>query len=103
MSRGGRVALIVAAWVGPLLWLALWSATTTSDGTVVSRPAAVLGDGRWGESLLVLEAYGGPPLRPGDEILRIEDREVATMAGSPVHLTAGRGDVLRYDVRRAAG
>jgi two-component system NarL family sensor kinase len=103
MSRGGRVALIVAAWVGPLLWLALWSATTTSDGTVVSRPAAVLGDGRWGESLLVLETYGGTPLRPGDEILRIEDREVATMAGSPVHLTAGRGDVLRYDVRRAAG
>ena len=33
MSRGGRLALIVAAWVGPLVWLAFWTSLATSDGT----------------------------------------------------------------------
>ena len=72
MSRAGRLALIVAAWVGPLVWLAFWAGMATSDGTVVSRPAAVLGEGRWDDSLVVLETYGGTPLQDGDEILQIE-------------------------------
>jgi two-component system, NarL family, sensor kinase len=103
MSRGGRLALIVAAWVGPLAWLAFWASTATSDGTVVSGPAAVLGEGRWGESLLVLETYGDTPLRPGDEILRIEDAEASALTTGAGHRSEGRGDVLRYQVRRPAG
>ena len=79
MSRGGRLALIVAAWVGPLVWLAFWAGMATSDGTVVSRPAAVLGEGRWDDSLVVLETYGGTPLQDGDEILQIEGAGVSEM------------------------
>jgi len=69
MSRAGRWALVTAAWVGPLLWLAFWTSLTPSDGTVVTRPGAVLGEGRWGESLLVLDTYGTTPLHTGDRIL----------------------------------
>ena len=79
MSRAGRLALIVAAWVGPLVWLAFWAGMATSDGTVVSRPAAVLGEGRWDDSLVVLETYGGTPLQDGDEILQIEGAGVSEM------------------------
>ena len=103
MSRGGRVALIVAAWVGPLAWLAFWATTATSDGTVVTRPAAVLGEGRWDDSLVVLETYGGTPLQVGDEIQEIEGTEVSELVGDADIPSARRDDVLRYQVRRQVG
>ena len=103
MSRGGRVALIVAAWVGPLGWLAFWPFTATSDGTVVSRPAAVLDEGRWDESLRVLETYGDTPLRPGDEILQIEGTAGRRARRPRRRRPPDRGDVLSYRVRRQAG
>ena len=103
MSRGGRVALIVAAWVGPLAWLAFWATTATSDGTVVTRPAAVLGEGRWDDSLVVLETYGGTPLQVGDEIQEIEGTEVSELVGGADVPSARRDDVLRYQVRRQVG
>src|SRR3954470_17867406 len=100
MSRVGRWALITAAWVGPLLWLALWASLTPSDGTVVTRPGAVLGEGRWGESMLVLDTYGATPLRPGDQIMAIEDAQVSALGDGSGLEQAARGDVLRYLVRR---
>ena len=103
MSRAGRLALIVAAWVGPLVWLAFWAGMATSDGTVVSRPAAVLGEGRWDDSLVVLETYGGTPLQDGDEILQIEGAGVSEMVSGADAPSVRRGDVLRYQVRRQVG
>ena len=103
MSRAGRLALIVAAWVGPLVWLALWTSMSTSDGTVVTRPGAVLGEGRWDDSLVVLETYGGTPLQDGDEILQIEGAGISEMVSGADASSAGRGDVLRYQVRRQVG
>src|SRR3954447_21908680 len=100
MSRTGRWALVTAAWVGPLVWLALWAFVTPSDGTVVTRPGAVLGEGRWGESLLVLETYGAPPLHTGDQILAIEDAESAGLASGARVPDATEGDVLHYLVLR---
>ena len=91
MSRGGRLALIVAAWVGPLVWLALWTSMATSDGTVVTRPAAVLGEGRWDDSPVVLETYGGTPLRVGDEILQIDGTEVSELVSGADAPSAGAG------------
>jgi two-component system, NarL family, sensor kinase len=100
MSRVGRWALVAAAWVGPLVWLALWASLTPADGTVVTRPGAVLGEGRWGESLLVLDTYGGTPLHTGDRILAIEDTEMAGLASGTGLADASRGDVLHYRVLR---
>ncbi len=103
MRRSGRLVLIAAAWVGPLVWLALWPLAGASDGTSVSAPGAVLGDGRWEESLLVLETYGGTPLRPGDEIIAIERTPVADLTGQTGLAEGERGDVLRYLVLRPSG
>src|SRR4051794_31038035 len=100
MSRTGRWALVTAAWVGPLVWLALWAFLTPSDGTVVTRPGAVLGEGRWGESLLVLDTHGGTPLHPGDHILAIEDAKMIALAGGAGIADASEGDVLHYRVLR---
>src|SRR4051794_7792001 len=100
MSRTGRWALITAAWVGPLLWLALWTSLTPSDGTVVTRPGAVLGEGRWGESVLVLDTHGATPLHTGDQILAIEDTEVSELATGEGLADAAQGDVLHYRVLR---
>jgi signal transduction histidine kinase len=101
MSRVAPWAFVAAAWLGPLVWLALWPLLTPSDGTVVTAPGAVLGDGRWGESMLVIDTHGGTPLRPGDRILAIEDTEVAGLGGGGTGLAdASRGDVLHYRVLR---
>ena len=100
MSRVAPWAFVAAAWLGPLVWLALWPLFTPSDGTVVTAPGAVFGDGRWGDSLLVLDTHGGTPLRPGDRILAIEDTEVAGMTGGTGLADASRGDVLHYRVLR---
>ncbi len=97
------MALIVAAWVGPLAWLAFWATTATSDGTVVTRPAAVLGDGRWDDSLVVLETYGGTPLQVGDEIRQVEGTTISELVSGAEVPSADRGDVLRYQVRRQVG
>jgi len=100
MSRAGRWALVTAAWVGPLLWLAFWTFLTPSDGTVVTRPGAVLGEGRWGESLLVLDTYGTTPLHTGDRILAIENAETTGLARGAGLADASEGDVLHYRVLR---
>ncbi|HEX5087896.1 MAG TPA: sensor histidine kinase [Nocardioides sp.] len=100
MSRTGRWALVTAAWVGPLVWLALWASLTPSDGTVVTRPGAVLGEGRWEDSLLVLETHGGTPLHTGDRILAIEDTEMPRLVSEARLADASEGDVLRYLVLR---
>ena len=75
----------------------------TSDGTVVTRPGAVLGEGRWDDSLVVLETYGGTPLQDGDEILQIEGAGVSEMVSGADASERRRGDVLRYQVRRQVG
>ena len=100
MRRAGRLGLVAAAWVGPLVWLGLWAVATPSDGTVVTGPGAVLGEGRWGESLLVLDTYGDTPLRAGDRILAIEDAEMSTLASGTRLPDAAEGDVLHYRVLR---
>src|SRR5262245_43025539 len=100
MSRSGRLALVTAAWVGPLLWLALWTLLTPSDGTVVTRPGAVLGEGRWGATLLVLDTHGDTPLHTGDRILAIDDAELTELINGTGLAEPERGDVLRYQVLR---
>jgi len=91
---------VTAAWVGPLLWLALWAFLTPSDGTVVTEPGAVLGEGRWGDTLLVLDTHGDTPLHPGDRIQAIEDTDLSELTSGAGLAQHGRGDVLRYQVLR---
>src|SRR6201988_2267295 len=100
MSRSGRWALVTAAWVGPLVWLALWVFLTPSDGTVVTRPGAVLGDGRGEATLLVLDTHGGTPLHTGDRIVAIDDTDLTELMNGPGLAEHERGDVLRYQVQR---
>jgi signal transduction histidine kinase len=83
-----------------LLWLALWVLLTPSDGTVVTRPGAVLGEGRWGETLLVLDTHGDTPLHTGDRILAIDDADVSELVSGAGLGEHERGDVLRYEVLR---
>ena len=101
-SRRSSGAWIAAAWTAPLLWLALTFATDVSDGSVVSSPTAVLGDGRWGSSVTVLETYGDTPLRPGDEIQSIELTPMDEWIAGSMELAVTKGDVLDYRVRRNA-
>ena len=74
MGGSRRSAYVAVAWLVPFVWLAVQPLLDPSDGTVVTSPTAVLGEGRWGASLLVLETYGDTQLRVGDEILSIDDR-----------------------------
>lgn len=101
MGRSRRSACIAVAWVAPLAWLALAVATAPSDGTVVSSPTAVVGDGRWGDSVTVLDTFGETPLREGDEILSIEARTISDwVAGGGTSRSIG--DLVDYRVRRPA-
>jgi signal transduction histidine kinase len=88
--------------VAPLVWLVPAFSTDVSDGTVVSSPTAVLGDARWGSSVTVLDTYGDTPLRPGDELLSIEQTPMADWAGGETR-PVEPGEVLDYEVRRGAG
>src|SRR5690349_14143165 len=103
MSRAGWTVWLAVAWAAPLAWLALLPFVAVSDGAVVSSPTAVLTEGRWGESLLVLETYGDTPLRAGDRILAVEGRPVAELVTAHDADDASAAQVLSYRVRRPEG
>jgi hypothetical protein len=67
MSRTGRVLVVVAAWVFPVVWVTGALLAGPSDGTVLSS-SAVDGDTRWGDSVTVLDVVGDGPLQPGDVV-----------------------------------
>lgn len=100
MWRGRCAACIAVAWLAPLVWLAVLPWLSPSDGTVVSSPTAVLGEGRWGTSLRVLDTFGETPLRPGDQILSMDDREIAELVSVRNQAPVEPGDVVVYRVRR---
>jgi hypothetical protein len=102
MRHGRCVACIAVAWLAPLVWLAVLPWLSTSDGTVVSSPTAVLGEGRWGTSLRVLDTFGDTPLRPGDEIQSVDDREIVELVTGRSQASVEPGDVVAYRVRRPA-
>jgi two-component system NarL family sensor kinase len=94
------LALIAVAWVAPLAWLALALHADASDGTVVSSPTAVLGAGRWGESVTVLDTYGDTPLRAGDHVLSIGGRSPAEWLAQEAGVDHSAGEVIPYRIRR---
>jgi signal transduction histidine kinase len=100
MSQARWTVWLAVAWLAPLVWLALLPFMVVSDGAVVSSPTAVLDEGRWGESLLVLETYGDTPLRRGDRILEVQGRPVAELVATRDAAAVNEADVLSYRVRR---
>src|SRR4051794_5636387 len=103
MSRGRWTVWLAVAWTAPLAWLVLLPFIAVSDGAVISSPTAVLTEGRWGESLLVLETYGDTPLRAGDRILAVEGRPVAELVTARDADGADAAQGLSYRVRRPEG
>jgi signal transduction histidine kinase len=103
MSRTRRLAVIVAAWAIPVVWVTAALLSGPSDGTSISPPTAMLGADRWGGSVTVVRAYGDTPLREGDVIRAIQRRSPGRWVSSPGRPRAV-GDVVRYRVlRQGAG
>lgn len=90
MSRTRRLAVIVAAWAIPVVWVTAALLAGPSDGTCISPPTAMLGGDRWGDSATVVRAYGGTPLQEGDLILAIDGRPFGEwLSGAPPEPVAG--------------
>lgn len=100
MGGSRRAACVAVAWLVPFVWLAVQPLLDPTDGTVVTSPTAVLTEGRWGASLLVLETYGDTQLRVGDEILAIDDRPVDELLTARDATARDAGEIAVYRVRR---
>ena len=100
MSRTGRLLVLTAAWAVPVVWMGVALLSGPSDGT--SLRSSLGGSGpRWGESVVVVRAYGDTPLLRGDEVLLVEERTLADWVGSDDATRRDVGDVVRYEVRRS--
>ena len=101
MSRPRRLLVLAAAWSVPVVWILASLLVRVSDGTsVTSSPAPTGAD--WGESVVVERTFGDTALLPGDEVLSVDGRTVAEWVVAESHPRRAAGDVVQYEVRRAA-
>ena len=101
MSRTGRVLVVLAAWIFPVVWVAGALLAGPSDGTVVSTPA-LGGDARWGETVRVVEVVDDGPLQVGDVVQKIDGRPWGDWAAEGSTVDRQVGETVSYEVRRPA-
>lgn len=93
-----RLTVIVVAWVAPAAWIAAALLSGPSDGTLISRPTALVGAPDWEDDVTVERVYGDTPLAEGDVVVEVDGQRIADLVDNPRELSAG--DTHTYTILR---